>query len=81
MISGMMILPNGVDIEKFNQINKEEARNYVKTRFKIDLNAELKLIFVGRIAKEKGLIYLIDALKFLDDVELLVVGGDRKRLT
>jgi hypothetical protein len=75
MISGMMILPNGVDIEKFNQINKEEARNYVKTRFKIDLNAELKLIFVGRIAKEKGLIYLIDALKFLDDVELLVVGG------
>jgi hypothetical protein len=75
MISGIKILPNGVDIEKFNRINKEEALNYVKNRFKTNLNAELKLIFVGRIAKEKGLVYLIDALKLLDDVELLVIGG------
>jgi hypothetical protein len=74
MIPNIKILPSGVDTEKFHQVNKQEALNYIESRFNINLNAKIKLIFVGRISREKGLSYLIDALRLLDDVELLVVG-------
>ncbi len=58
-------VPNGVDIHKFerNQRKKSDGR----TRF----------LFVGRLEKQKGLEYLIQAARFLKDknyFEIVIVG-------
>ena len=45
-------MPNGVDLEKFN---KKKTKKTNKTIF----------LFVGRLEKEKGLIYLIEAINIL----------------
>lgn len=58
-------VPNGVDIYKFGR--KQEKKSDGKTRF----------LFVGRLEKQKGLEYLIQAAKFLkgkNDFEIIVTG-------
>lgn len=64
-----IILPNGVDLEKFNP----------KT-LKIEkyLDGKINILFVGRIEKRKGLIYLLRAYEILqkkfNNLRLIVVG-------
>lgn len=64
------IIPNGIDIQRFNPHNQ-------KISFLTDDNSK-KILFVGRIEPRKGLKYLILALneviKFIPDVKLVVVG-------
>jgi len=64
------IIPNGVDVHRFNP-NNEKIEWLVKDNSK-------KILFVGRIEPRKGLKYLILALneiiKFISDVKLIVVG-------
>jgi glycosyltransferase involved in cell wall biosynthesis len=58
-------VPNGVDIHKFE--SKKEKKSDVKIKF----------LFVGRLEKQKGLEYLIQAAKFLkgkNDFEIVIVG-------
>jgi len=58
-------VPNGVDIHKFER--KQGKKSDGKTRF----------LFVGRLEKQKGLEYLIQAAKFLkgkNDFEIIIVG-------
>lgn len=59
-------VPNGVDIHKFDK--KQERKSGGKTEF----------LFVGRLEKQKGLEYLIQAAKLLkgtDDFEIIIVGN------
>jgi len=64
------IIPNGVDIHRFNP-NNEKIEWLVRDDSK-------KILFVGRIEPRKGLKYLILALnevvKFISNVKLIVVG-------
>ncbi len=54
------ILPNGVDIDKFN--------------FSKDRN-EKKIVFIGRLEKRKGIHILIDSLKKIEtQVKLVIIG-------
>jgi glycosyltransferase involved in cell wall biosynthesis len=58
-------IPNGVDIHKFKQGSKE--KDVEKTRF----------LFVGRLEKQKGLEYLVQAAKLLKEhrnFEIIIVG-------
>jgi len=70
----IIIIPNGVDLSRFNTKVPPLAK------FKKD---KLNILFVGRITKRKGLIYLLKAFKVLKkkypNIRLIVVGdGDQK---
>ncbi|MEO0224665.1 MAG: glycosyltransferase family 4 protein [candidate division WOR-3 bacterium] len=64
------IIPNGVDIHRFNPNNE-------KIDWLINDNSK-KILFVGRIEPRKGLKYLIlafnEVVKFISDIKLIVVG-------
>lgn len=69
----VIVVPNGVDIEKFKPVKKEKARNL------LNLSQDKKIVlFVGALRKIKGVDYLIEAAKaFVDrDTELFMVGRD-----
>lgn len=51
-IKNVIYMPNGVELEKFNE---EKKKNTNKTIF----------LFVGRLEKQKGLMYLIEAINIL----------------
>lgn len=63
------IIPNGIDIKEFNP-------NLLKLK-KFD-DDKVNILFVGRIEKRKGLIYLLRAYKILskksNNIRLIVVG-------
>ncbi len=55
--------------------------NGVEIRERRDFEGE-KLVYMGRLTREKGVEYLISAMRLVRDVDLLIVGGgpDRRRL-
>ena len=63
------IIPNGIDIEEFNPSVPEIKK------FK---DGKINILFVGRIEKRKGLIYLLKAYKKLEKIHsnlrLIIVG-------
>lgn len=70
----IVIIPNGVDLSRFN------SKISPLSKFNDD---KLNILFVGRITKRKGLIYLLKAFKPLKKkypfLRLIVVGdGDQK---
>ncbi|MBT3297522.1 glycosyltransferase family 4 protein [archaeon] len=60
------VIPNGVDIKKFDSIESNKSDKF-------------KIIFVGRLHPQKGLTYLLDALELikteLKNVEVHIIGG------
>src|SRR5208337_2839694 len=64
------IIPNGVNVKRFNRKNRK-----IK---KYD-DGKINILFVGRIEKRKGLIYLLQAYKKLlnkhKNVRLIIVGS------
>jgi 1,2-diacylglycerol 3-alpha-glucosyltransferase len=69
------VISNGIDFEKFRIINKKIIEN---TRKKYNEKGPL-LLYVGRIAHEKNMIFLIECIKDVIKKEinakLLIVGG------
>ena len=72
------IIPNGIDLAKFQ--DTPDVRKAVRGEFKIPDGARL-LLFVGHEFSRKGLAYVIEAMRALDDpsVWLLVVGSDNRK--
>jgi len=67
-----IVIPNGIDLEAFNP-KVQKIKKYA--------DGKINILFLGRIEKRKGLIYLLKAYKILDDtlppplkVRLIVVG-------
>lgn len=69
----LQVIPNGVDINKFDGIERdyEFRRNYASDNEKI-------VMFVGRLVQEKGVSILIDAvpkiLHYYNDVKFVIAG-------
>ena len=63
------VIPNGIDLKKFNPR---------KPKIKKFSGGKLNILFVGRIEKRKGLIYLLKAYEILSkkfsDLRLIIVG-------
>ncbi len=65
------IIPNTVDSERFNPKNDGS-----KVREKHGIGPdELVVLFVGRIVWHKGIEYLMEASKILEEVKFLIVGS------
>jgi glycosyltransferase involved in cell wall biosynthesis len=66
--------PRGIDIERFHP---SKRNGFLSTRFGVPKD-ELRLLYVGRVSKEKNLPALVDVFTTLaeirDDVRLIVVG-------
>lgn len=74
----MHIIPTGLDLEKFDPKNKNiQLINQIKKEYGID--NQFIITFLGRIAKEKSIDVLIDAMKEIvktnTNVLCLIVGG------
>lgn len=59
-------LRNGIDIKLFKPIKKKGSSNK---------SAETKLLFIGRLHKEKNIVNLIKALRNLEYISIKIIGG------
>lgn len=69
----VMVIPLGVDLERFRPLDKEAARAA------LGLQDERIVLFVGRLEPLKGVDILINAAALLEsdvDCSVLIVGGD-----
>ena len=76
----IIVIPNGVDLQKFNPANRIPCRDSVRQRHGIS-SGDFTLMFAGSYWERKGLRYIIEALSLVPrpDVKLLIVGsGDEK---
>ena len=72
------IVPTGIDTERFKPINNKKI-NIEKERKKINIEKEdFVITFVGRIAEEKNIVFLLDNMKEIvkkcKNAKLLIVG-------
>jgi len=75
----IFIIPNGVEIETFSAITREEARRTLG----IDTHEKI-LLYVGRLYPVKGVRYLVKAMDIIrnyykDNVKLIIVGDGEQR--
>jgi glycosyltransferase involved in cell wall biosynthesis len=74
----LRVLPRGVDLEQFTPAKRDPA---FWGRF--GLNGNLKLLYVGRISREKNLQMLVEAFRFVrtstPNVDLVIVGDGPER--
>lgn len=76
--SNSFVVPNGIDLEQYTSLpNKETFTNKYPV-----LRSKKYLLFLGRIARKKGLDILIDAYKEIsksdDAIYLVIAGPDRE---
>jgi glycosyltransferase involved in cell wall biosynthesis len=70
------IIPNGIEMERFNNHSKEAARQ----KFGVGCGEKI-ILYVGRLRDYKGIMYLISAMSKISrndsTAKLVVVGGDQ----
>ncbi|ADO76423.1 glycosyltransferase family 4 protein [Halanaerobium praevalens] len=67
---------NGVNLEKFNLNNKDKFSQAIRKKHNFTKN-DYVLLFLGTGFKRKGLKYVLEALKNLENAKLMIVGkGD-----
>ena len=76
MPNKIVVVPNGVNINQFKPLNKEEHKKWAEKHFDVDLSSDLNIINVGRLSPEKGLRCLIESLKYLNLTAKLFIVGD-----
>jgi len=78
------IIPNGVDLNLFNP-KGSKIKKFIDTKCETEKYAcKLNILFVGRIEKRKGLIYLLKAFEILkqryQNIRLIIIGeGERRK--
>jgi len=72
----IFVIPNGIDLNVFEGFSKEELRK----KFGLSKN-EKTILYVGTLRPIKGLTYLIEAVKIINDknIKLLLVGRGEER--
>jgi hypothetical protein len=70
------VVPNGVNIDQFELLDKEKQKKKTEYRYNINLSPDLNIIYIGRFSKEKGIKYLIESFKYLIPTAKLFLAGD-----
>jgi glycogen synthase len=66
------VIPNGIDTDEYKKINAPE----VLAKYNID-PAKPFVLFVGRMTRQKGLYYLLNAVKHLDPtIQVVLCAGE-----
>lgn len=52
-----------------------DPEDRIRTRRRLSLDGKRIVLFVGRLVRHKGVHYLIDAMRFLDDGYVLIIAG------
>jgi len=77
----IVVIPTGIDLRKFRKLSRKE-RSILLTKFKIPYEKEI-LLFVGRLAQEKNLDFLINCFKEILEIypstHLVLVGDGPER--
>lgn len=77
-----VVIPPGVDVDRFRPLDGSEARADARRRFGLDPSRPL-VLGLSRLVPRKGFDVLIEAVAGLDDSVVLAIGGagrDRARL-
>ncbi|MEM7549548.1 MAG: glycogen synthase [Bacteroidota bacterium] len=65
------IIYNGIDLEEYNTTSETAALD----KYGVD-PAKPYVLFVGRITRQKGIIHLVNAIKYMDsDVQVVLLAG------
>lgn len=66
------IIPNGIDTEEYKPVKSNKALE------KYNINPDQPyLLFVGRITRQKGIIHLVNAIKYISpDVQVVLCAGE-----
>lgn len=71
-VKNIEVIPNGIDLERFKNLNRQESRR------KLGFNGERIIMTVGRLEKVKGIDYLIKAMTMGElpkiNYRLLIIG-------
>ena len=74
------VIPNGIDVEQFGNVQHLPNSEYMKKFAKVDKTANMIVVSMGRLHKKKGFDILIDAFGGLvddfEDAVLLIAGKD-----
>ncbi len=74
--SKVVIIPNGIDTEEYRPVHAPE----VLSRLGVDLERPY-VLFVGRITRQKGLYYLLQAIPQIDpNLQVVLCAGDADTL-
>ena len=72
----VVVIPNGIDTEEYHPVHDPDAI----TQFGIDPNRPF-VLFVGRMTRQKGLYYLLQAIPHLDpSLQIVLCAGDADTL-
>lgn len=65
------IIPNGIDTDEFQKVYTTDAMK----KYKIDETKPF-VLFVGRITRQKGIVHLVNAIKYMNpDVQVVLCAG------
>ena len=75
----IFIVPTGLDLERFDRhLTNDDRINEIRAMVNVKENEKV-ILFVGRIAKEKSIDFVIDGFRYIKEKELpvkfLIVGG------
>jgi glycosyltransferase involved in cell wall biosynthesis len=70
-----VVVHNGIDLEEFDNL---QTTSSIREEFNVSEDTVL-LGCLGRIEKRKGQEYLVSAMRYIDNVKLLLVGGGEER--
>lgn len=75
--SRIIVLPNGVDVERFNKVNITEQKFEVEGRDILTPD----VTYCGSLQHGKGIDQLIDAAALLKDAKFMIVGGTNAQIS
>lgn len=73
--SDIIVIPNGVDLKRFSPSNRLTRRKGILQRAGWN-DSDVVALFVAHEFERKGLKVLLQAMGMVDDLRLLVLGGD-----
>lgn len=65
------VIPNGIDTDEYQPVDRPE----ILARFGIDCAAPY-VLFVGRMTRQKGMLYLLKAIDHIDRVQVVLCAGE-----
>ncbi len=78
IISQGKVIYNGLDENELNYLSRDEARNFFKFKYNIDINGNFLIGSIGRLAYQKNYEFLIHNFSLINekvpDIKIVIIG-------